>query len=541
MGTGTLTFNAPTATANTFGAISVQAGTLAFGGSSPTSVGNTFDLASWTSGSSGTLTVADSANVNVGGHFYVGINGDDLNAALTMTGGTITAGSDPAVREWTQIGAGTGTTAVVAMSGSSQFNSQNIGLGFCYAGSGTMHLSDTAQLNAVGELRLGRGGDATVTLDNSAQINGESIRIANGGTSNVTLNGTAQMSGTIDVIVANGGGAGTLTLNGTSSVNAAEGDVGLNTGTTGTFNMNEGSSAHFTAALWIGQWDGGSGVANVGGSSTLTVDPVGTETVYGLDIGTYGGVGVLTISDTATVTATGTQPVRLGGTNGTNDGNGTINLNGGALVAPGIFTQAGSQAGVLATVNFQGGTLKATMDNPDYISGANGGTLALNVLGTGSVVDSGAVIHTNGYAVTIAQPLVNGVVGTDGGLTKLGAGTLTLTAANTYTGLTTVNGGTLELANAAAGTDSNVLTNAQGIDLQAGLVVFNYAGGDDPAAQVLTNLKASYHAGGGAFTSGPMFTTTGALAGLGSAGKTTARRPSQSRSHSTATPRWTAS
>ncbi len=66
-------------------------------------------------------------------------------------------------------------------------------------------------------------------------------------------------------------------------------------------------------------------------------------------------------------------------------------------------------------------------------------------------VQAGAVIDTNGHAVTINQPLVSGVVGTDGGLTKLGtAGTLTLTAANTYTGLTTVKGGTLELANAAA-------------------------------------------------------------------------------------------
>ena len=62
---------------------------------------------------------------------------------------------------------------------------------------------------------------------------------------------------------------------------------------------------------------------------------------------------------------------------------------------------------------------------------------------------------------------------------------------------------------------TNVLANPQGIDIQAGLVVFDYAGaGDDPKATVLTNLKASYHAGGGAFTSGPMFTTTGALAGL---------------------------
>ena len=57
-----------------------------------------------------------------------------------------------------------------------------------------------------------------------------------------------------------------------------------------------------------------------------------------------------------------------------------------------------------------------------------------------------------------------GALATDGGLTKLGAGTLTLTAANTYTGNTTVSGGTLSVAGdanlGAAGNGVFVLSGA---------------------------------------------------------------------------------
>lgn len=57
-------------------------------------------------------------------------------------------------------------------------------------------------------------------------------------------------------------------------------------------------------------------------------------------------------------------------------------------------------------------------------------------LGTG-----GGVIYT-GWNKTMT---VNGVITGSGGLTKADAGTLTLTAANTYSGNTTINTGTMEI------------------------------------------------------------------------------------------------
>ncbi len=70
----------------------------------------------------------------------------------------------------------------------------------------------------------------------------------------------------------------------------------------------------------------------------------------------------------------------------------------------------------------------------------------LRGVSTVTVQAGGAVIDSNGFGATMASnlmtdPNLNGT--TDGGLTKLGAGSLRLTGANTYTGPTAVEGGTL--------------------------------------------------------------------------------------------------
>ena len=61
---------------------------------------------------------------------------------------------------------------------------------------------------------------------------------------------------------------------------------------------------------------------------------------------------------------------------------------------------------------------------------------------TGNIVDNGALVFNRSNNLTYA-----GTISGTGSLTKLGAGTLTLTADNTYTGVTTISGGTLQLGN----------------------------------------------------------------------------------------------
>jgi autotransporter-associated beta strand protein len=114
-------------------------------------------------------------------------------------------------------------------------------------------------------------------------------------------------------------------------------------------------------------------------------------------------------------------------------------------------------------VNFNGGTLKAgatgnLIDSESYTYGA------INV----TVKAGGAVIDTNGKTVSVLQPFLHdSALGStpDGGLTKKGAGTLTLSVANTYSGATTINEGTLSLSQPNTNNDGSDFTIASGATL----------------------------------------------------------------------------
>ena len=118
-------------------------------------------------------------------------------------------------------------------------------------------------------------------------------------------------------------------------------------------------------------------------------------------------------------------------------------------------------------VNFDGGTLQPKSDG-NLIDAFTG----QNLIWQGELEDGGtlkegaAIIDTNGFDVNIRQPLTHDldlVNIRDGGLTKRGVGTLTLSAVNTFTGPVTVEGGTLALVNDKS---DNPIRSANLIDVQ---------------------------------------------------------------------------
>src|SRR4030095_6179327 len=101
-------------------------------------------------------------------------------------------------------------------------------------------------------------------------------------------------------------------------------------------------------------------------------------------------------------------------------------------------TSVAGNTGNTAPFNFNGGTLKASASSATFFQG-NTGTPVVPI--TTIVKSGGAIIDTDTNVISILEPLQHdSSLGStpDGGLTKRGIGTLTLTATNTYSGITLV-------------------------------------------------------------------------------------------------------
>jgi|FEC22Drversion2_1045045.scaffolds.fasta_scaffold00717_15 autotransporter-associated beta strand protein len=183
-----------------------------------------------------------------------------------------------------------------------------------------------------------------------------------------------------------------------------------------------------------------------------TLDASGMTT--GLSIGSLEGsvavtlgatqltVGGLNLSATmsGTISGAGGSLVKIG--SGILTLTGANTYDGGTTITGGLINFAAANNFGTGTVTLNGGGVQWAAGNTADISSV------LAPLGSG-----GGTFDTNGNNVTFATALSG-----TGGLTKAGAGTLTLSGANTYSGGTTVNAGTLQLAAGASLAAGGALT-----------------------------------------------------------------------------------
>ena len=163
-------------------------------------------------------------------------------------------------------------------------------------------------------------------------------------------------------------------------------------------------------------------------SQALRIDTNGQAVTFASDL----------TSSNASLTKLGSGTLALAGSN---DVSGGLSLQGGTLRL-GNASAIGSDDPTAGTIEFLGGTLQFTSAN------------TVDVSARLSTADGQAFsIETDGADVTFATPLQ----GTGNTLTKLGSGTLTLSADNTYDGTTTISAGTLRIGD--GGTAGQVVGN----------------------------------------------------------------------------------
>jgi uncharacterized protein with beta-barrel porin domain len=284
----------------------------------------------------------------------------------------------------------------------------------------------------------------------------------------VTVQSGATLSGIGSV-----GGLVTVQSGGTLSAGQSPGTLTL-----GALNLNAGSTSVFELGSPGVVGGPTNDLVNVTGNLTLG----GTLSVNAPSAGYYRlfNYGTLTPSNFATITgSTNGNPVVLtnvpnqvnlsiaaagqqiqfwdgadqSGNGVVNGGTGTWNAaNTNWTGAPGQATNndqwrssVGVFMGTAGTVTVAGAQAFDTLQfsTTGYVlnAGAGGQLQLAGLSGTGTInTDSGV-------AATINAPIVNG---SSQSLTKVGGGTLILTAANTYTGGTTISGGTLQLGNGGA-------------------------------------------------------------------------------------------
>jgi autotransporter-associated beta strand protein len=448
---------------NISGAIGINAGTLAVesagaltgggnitfgGGTLRFSANNTSDYSSRIVNSSSAVAIGTNgqnvtfasalASSNVGGLTKHGTGTLTLTAANAYTGTTTINAGTLAIGNGGSIG---NTSSGVVVSGAS--SALSIGNG------GTVNASGVMNLNGGGTIYVETGGAFNATALASGTVTQKAVSFRPDGSGATPTSGKLASSGAA-------GTGGTFTVTGEylrpSGVNNSNHTFTFDnanvSATASTFEVGRGGSANTTTLSNGTQMnvknvtvmiDAGNYTLNVESGSGMTLQ----NNTFNLRAGASGN-GIATVNiNGGTVSGVSTFSF-----NGATDSAVTIS-NGGELAATNVSVSNGTT-----------GTNTLTFDDGKLTARANSATL-LSGTGTVKIRSGGATIDSGAYSVTVSSALTEDATSTGGGLTKTGAGTLTLTGENSYTGDTTVSQGVLAVSGNSI-PDSNELVIAGG-------------------------------------------------------------------------------
>jgi fibronectin-binding autotransporter adhesin len=450
---------------------------LAAGGKLTLDAGGSFSI-----GADGTLNIGtgagagvlDTAGANITGSGTVNFNHTNANYVFTSTGangGTaqVIAGTNK-VRH-----TGTGTTTLTGAN--TYTGGTTVTAGTLVQGAAGAFVGNSAYTVDGGTLSLNNfnltasslsGTGGTVSLGTAALTVNQTTNTTYSGVISGTGSLTKSGTGTLTLSGANTYSGGTTVTNGTLTQGAAGGFVA-----NGSYTVNGGTLSLNNINFTSGAFSGTGGFVNLG-TATLTVDQSTNTSYTGGIFGTgslvKSGTGSLTLSGENTYSGdtTVTAGTLVRGSALAFSANRNWTVNGGTLSLNNLALTMSSLAGSGGTVSLGTAALTVNQSANTSYAGAITGTSSLTKSGAGTLTLTGANTYSGGTTVgagtlsgtttSLQGAIVNnatvnfdqstsgtyaGVMSGTGALTKAGTGTVTLTGANTYSGGTTVSAGTL--------------------------------------------------------------------------------------------------
>jgi len=382
----------------------------------------------WTNTAAGNFVSA--ANwTNMASPFANGVPGSADSATNRIAGSTTTIGVGDSV---TVVGLGA-QAGTISVTGGSLTATTVVSSGsnsvFSVSG-GTVSLANLQITGNYGVIS-NSGGTVTVTTDSRVAV-ANAVWNVTGGTLNLSklTIGSAASSNTNNVMTVSGNAIVTQT---------------------------QGTGGGAARELWLGGNNAGSGTVILKDNATWTNSAASGSTDVIIGRAASAGqtpVGILTIQDNASMVVQSGAAVAKVIQMAVNStaATGTLNLNGGSLSTIGVTRSSGT-----ATVNAAGGKITALTNQANFFANfpGTGGNNSINLQSGGLKFD------TAGFAVSITNVLSGA-----GGLTKLGAGTLTISAANTYSGDIVVSNGTLVSSTRSIGAGAAIVADAATLEVQ---------------------------------------------------------------------------
>ena len=413
-----VTFNGGSVTNNIYGGMS------AAGLAQNNSVIMTNGSANWLLGGYSANGNVIGNSVNVSGGTLTGVSGGESNSGsatgniVSISSGTVQSNVNGG---FVASGSGKATGNIVNISGNADLSTATVAGGIsssdAFTGNTLNKNSDAAVHIArnFASVNFGYSGNANIgELDSTPTGSALSGVTVNTNANNVSFDGVISGSGSITKT-----GAGTLILSGT---NTYSGGTTISAGT-----LSIGSDTNI-----------GSGTNTIGNKGTLLLSGNGTYT----NDWTLSGAGSAIATDN-----NNTLSGVLSGNGGlTKTGTGTLTLTGNNAYTGSTTISDGTLKGNIAS-----GTDLSIADSAIY----DGDNKARSV---GGLNGAGKILNTNGLTVQ-SGTFGGGIDNSNTSLIKTGAGTLTLTGNNAYTGSTTISEGTLK-GNIASGTDLSIAASA---------------------------------------------------------------------------------